>query len=78
MNWIKECLSSDSKVSSKRLITFAAFILMAIGYISNLYFDFKVDESMSESVKWIVMTGLGTVASEQFKKRGDNKNTPST
>jgi len=76
MNWLQECLTSNGKVSSKRLITILSFILIAIGFLSNLFFNFTVDANLFEAVQWIVLGGLGTVASEGFTKKGD-KDTPS-
>lgn len=71
MDWLKECLTSDGKVSSKRLITLLAFLLIALGFVSNLYFGFTVDPVLFESVQWIVLGGLGATASERFTKKGD-------
>ena len=56
------------KVSSKRVVTFFSFVLMAVGFIANLFFDFTIEEFIYESVQWIVMIGLGATASEQFSK----------
>ena len=71
MSMLKDMLSSGSKVSSKRVITFASFVLMGVAFLSNLFFDFKVEEFMFDSMMWIVVGGLGMVASEQF---GTKKN----
>lgn len=66
------CVSSDGKVSSKRLVTLLAFLMMAIGFISNLFWKFTVDPTIYDSMKWIVIGGLGFTASEQFAgKNGD-------
>lgn len=69
MSWLKDCLSSDSKISSKRTITLLSFLLVAIGFISNLFFGLKVEEYMFESVMLIILGGLGTTASEYFSKK---------
>ena len=68
-------LSSKSEVSSKRLITLLAFILMAIGFISNLFFTFKIDEHVYKSMEWIVEIGMGTIVAEKFsrKKQSDDE-----
>jgi hypothetical protein len=66
--FIKQVLSSNSKISSKRVVTIAAFGLLAIGFLSNLYFKFTIDPIMYESIQWIVISGLGFTASEQFSK----------
>lgn len=68
-NFFIEMLSSDGKVSSKRLITFGSFLLLTVGFIANLFWDFKIDEFIYEAIEWIVMFGLGATASEQFANR---------
>ena len=65
-------LSSDGKISSKRVVTLLAFLMMCIGYISNLFWLFVIDPIAFDAMKWIVLGGLGFTASEQFS----NKNAP--
>ena len=67
--FIADMLSSGSKISSKRVITFLSFVLMAAGYLSNLYFDFEVKTEYFEAMEWIVIAGLGVTASEKFSKK---------
>ena len=69
-NFLLQIVSSDSKVSSKRVITFLAFLLMAIGFISNLYWGFKIDPVMFDAMKWIVGIGMGTIVAEKFGNGG--------
>ena len=64
--FLKNMLSSGSKVSSKRVVTFICLLFMIIGYVSNLFWDFEVADNMFESLQWIVMAGLGFTASENF------------
>jgi len=73
MKFIKNMLSSDGKVSSKRFVTFICLLFMLIGYTSNLFWDYDVKDSLFEALQWIVMVGLGFTASENFatKKQGD-------
>jgi len=59
-------LSSGSKVSSKRVVTFVCLLFMIVGYVANLFWDFEVASNMYESLQWIVMAGLGFTASENF------------
>lgn len=63
------CVSSDGKVSSKRLVTLFAFIMMAIGFLANLFWGFKIDENIYTSMEYIVLGGLGFTASEQFSTK---------
>lgn len=69
-------LMGNSNVSSKRFITLIAFLLMALGFISNLFWDVTIEEFIYDSMKWIVIGGLGFTASEQFISR--NKTTSTT
>ena len=52
-------LSSEGKVSSKRFVTFICLLFMLIGYTSNLFWDFTIDNNLFESLQWIVIAGLG-------------------
>tara|TARA_R110001592_G_scaffold45542_5_gene145621 strand:+ start:16433 stop:16726 length:294 start_codon:yes stop_codon:yes gene_type:complete len=66
MNFFKNMLSSGSKISSKRTVTFICLLFMLIGYTANLFWDFTVDTKLFESLQWIVMAGLGFTAAENF------------
>jgi hypothetical protein len=73
------CLSSDGKISSKRLVTLLAFIMMCTGFIANLFWGKQIDAMIYDSMKWIVIGGLGFTASEQFaNKKGDTINSTVT
>jgi len=67
------CVSSDGKISSKRLVTLLAFLMMATGFISNLFWKFTIDPTIYDSMKWIVIGGLGFTASEQFSNKNGDK-----
>jgi hypothetical protein len=71
--FITNCLSSDGKISSKRLVTLFAFILMGIGFLANLFWDFTIEPAIYESMQWIVIGGLGFTASEQFSTKKVDK-----
>lgn len=70
MNFLKNMLSSGSKISSKRTVTFICLLFMLIGYTANLFWDFTVDTKLFESLQWIVMAGLGFTAAENFSPNG--------
>ena len=69
-------LSDGGKISSKRLITISSFILIAIGFIGNLFWDFTIEEFIYSSIMYIVIAGLGIVGAEKFapkrKKKDEN------
>ena len=53
-------------VSSKRVVTFIAFLLCAIGFLSNLFFGFKIDQFIFDAMMYIVVAGLGFTGLEKF------------
>jgi hypothetical protein len=59
-------LSEERKTSSKRVVTFAAFILLTIGFLVELFTEFSVSENTFNAVEYIVIAGLGFTASEKF------------
>lgn len=70
-NFLTNMLSSEGKISSKRVVTFASFALMAIGFLVDLFTDFVISENVFAAMEYIVIAGLGFTASEGFtKKRG--------
>ena len=56
----------ETNPSSKRVITFLAFILLAVGFIAELFFEKKVNPTTYEYMMYIVLGGLGFTASEKF------------
>ena len=68
-NMLVEMLSSGSKISSKRVITALAMLLITICTISELYWDFSVSDNIFDSLMYIVIGGVGFTASEKFTKK---------
>ena len=71
MNSIKKYLSQvlqdgSGSYSSKRMVTILATILVAVGYIANLFWDYTVEQFMFESMMYIVIAGLGITGAEKF------------
>jgi len=68
MNYLKSMLSDgiNDCVSSKRVVTFLAFLLCATAFVSDLFFGLKIDSGTYESMMYIVIAGLGFTASEKF------------
>ena len=75
MNFIVRMLSgeSESNPSSKRTITFLAFLLLAVGFIAEMFFEKKVNPTTYEYMMYIVVGGLGFTASEKFVKKETTK-----
>lgn len=69
--WLTSLLSDgeNNSISSRRVITFLAFILCAIGFLANLFWDFKIDQPIYDSMMYIVLAGLGVIVAEKFTKK---------
>lgn len=57
---------SNGTYSSKRMVTVLAVVLITIGYIANLFWDYTVEQFMFESIMYIVIAGLGITGAEKF------------
>jgi hypothetical protein len=57
----------DKSVSSKRVITFLAFLLCAGGFVADIL-GYKISPAIFDSMMYIVIAGLGFTASEKFTK----------
>ena len=70
-NEFKKMLSADKsdKYSSKREITFCAFILISIAFIVNLIWGITVDPIILNGMIQIVWAGLGMVMGEHLLMR---------
>ena len=68
INFIIKALSGEGEQnpSSKRLITFLAFLLLATGFIAELFFERKLNPQSFDAIMYIVLGGLGFTASEKF------------
>jgi hypothetical protein len=73
MNIIRGMLSdgTDDNLSSKRVVTFLAFVLCAIAFIANLFWGLKIDAVLFEGMMYIAIAGLGLTASEKFARKED-------
>ena len=65
MDSVKMMLSQDPTISSKRVVTFLAFLLCAAAFISMIL-GHAVDQKLFDSMMYIVIAGLGFTASEKF------------
>jgi hypothetical protein len=60
---------TDEGISSKRVVTLLAFVLCAIAFISNLFWNFTIDAALFDGMMYIAIAGLGFTASEKFSKK---------
>ena len=65
MDTVKIMLSQDPSISSKRVITFLAFLLCAAAFIAMIL-GHPIDTKLFDSMMFIVIAGLGFTASEKF------------
>lgn len=56
----------DGGISSRRLITFLAFICCAVAFFANLFFGFKIEPNLFDGMMYIVIGGLGVTVAERF------------
>ena len=76
MNWFHSIFTdgTDDGISSKRAVTIAAFILCAIAFVADLFWDYKVDPNVFEGMMFIAIAGLGVTACEKFSKKSEAPN----
>jgi len=70
MDFLKSMLTDiHGDISSKRVITFLAFLLCSVAFISNLFWKYEVDSKLFEDMMYIVVAGLGFTATEKFASK---------
>lgn len=71
MKWLDSMLSDghNASVSSKRVITFLAFLLCGFSFIIDLFTNYSVSPELFDAMMYIVIAGLGFTASEKFTKK---------
>ena len=71
MKWYHSMLTdgTDDGISSKRVVTLLAFILCAVAFVSNLFWNLTIDEKIFDGMMYIAIAGLGFTASEKFTKK---------
>lgn len=63
----------DGSWSSRRVVTFSAFVFCSIAFFANLFFDRKIDANIFDGMMFIAVAGLGATVTEKFASR--NKST---
>lgn len=56
----------DDNLSSKRVVTVLSFLLCAVAFIANLFWNYEVKDYMFDGMIYLTMAGLGFTASEKF------------
>ena len=65
-------LSDNTSISSKRVVTFIAFLLCAGAFIA-MTLGHPIDIKVFDSMMYIVIAGLGFTASEKFAPTKETK-----
>ncbi len=67
MDYIKGILAdSHGAPSSKRVISVGFALLIAVGYVANLFWGYHLDDNILNAVMMIVVAGLGFTGVEKF------------
>jgi hypothetical protein len=69
--WLSSMLSdgTNGSISSKRVVTFLAFLLCGMAFCVDLFSQFTVTPALFDSMMYITIAGLGFTASEKFAKK---------
>ena len=59
----------DGSVSSRRVVTFLAFVFCSIAFFANLFFGKQIDPNIFEGMMYIAIVGLGVTVAEKFSSR---------
>ena len=73
LTYLKDMLSENGNPSSKRWVAVVATLLIVIGYIANLFWDYTIDEFIFNGVMYIVIGSLGITGVEKFAPKKPTK-----
>lgn len=74
LTYLKDMMSENGNPSSKRMVAVVATILIAVGYIANLFWDYTIEEFIFNGVMYIVIGTLGITGVEKFAPKKPSKN----
>ena len=69
MSFLREMLSRDAKISSKRFDGFMAFFMLICSWGADTFSTFEVKDKILECFMYISVVGLGVTAAEKFGKK---------
>jgi len=58
--------SHNNSWSSKRVVTFLAFLLCGTAFLADVFLGKKITQGLYDGMMYIVIAGLGLTASEKF------------
>lgn len=62
----------DDTTSHKRVIAMLAFLLCALAFVANLFWNYKVEPFMFDAMIYLAMVGIGATAIEKFVPRSSD------
>jgi hypothetical protein len=65
------------ETSSKRVITFIAFICIVVAFLCNIFMSIPLEEHIFDGMLYLVMSGMGLTAFEKFSPRHAHSSVPS-
>lgn len=60
---------SPDSISSKRVIAFGGFLLMAVAFLVDLFTDYTVSQSILDAIDYLTIASLGFTAAERFAQK---------
>ena len=67
--FLLDMLSNGSTISSKRVITTLAFILLGIAFLLDMFLDVKVSDKLIDVMDTLVIAGFGSTVIEKFSNK---------
>ena len=73
LSYLQDMMSENGNPSSKRWVAVVATLLIVIGYIANLFWDYTIEEFIFNGVMYIVIGTLGITGVEKFAPKKPTK-----
>lgn len=73
LSYIKDMMSDGGNPSTKRWVAVVSTLLIATGYIANLFWDYTIEEFIFNGVMYIVIGTLGITGVEKFAPKKPTK-----
>ena len=65
------------EISSKRVITFLAFVWVSIAFLVNVFMEVPLEQHIFDGMLYLVMSGMGLSAFEKFSPKHAHGEMPS-
>jgi len=70
MSWLRSMLIGlDGQISSKRTITFVAFVCVVIAFLVNVFMQIHLEAHIFDGMLYLVMSGMGFSSFEKFSPK---------